>query len=85
MYYDNPKMKNPASAKVMPCKTYSWAKTSSEATCLLSMFSTLKKEAAYSSVNYQTIWHHIPEDNTLHSHCCKNLKPTKCTQKHSLR
>jgi hypothetical protein len=23
---------------------------------------------------YQTIWHNIPEDSHLHTHCCENLK-----------
>jgi hypothetical protein len=23
---------------------------------------------------YQTVWCHIPEDSTLHSHCCENPK-----------
>jgi hypothetical protein len=23
---------------------------------------------------YWTAWHYIPEDNTLYSHCCENLK-----------
>jgi hypothetical protein len=22
----------------------------------------------------QTTWHHVPEDDTLHNHCCENLK-----------
>jgi hypothetical protein len=22
----------------------------------------------------QVIWHYIPEDRTLHNHCCENLK-----------
>jgi hypothetical protein len=30
------------------------------------------------SVNIQqTVHRHIPEDNTVHSHCCENLKSNK--------
>lgn len=40
---------------------------------------TLKTETACSSETsltfYQSIEHHILEDNTLHSHCHKNPKP----------
>jgi hypothetical protein len=31
--------------------------------------------------NYQTTWHHIPEDRTLYSTCCENLK--FCTSAHA--
>jgi hypothetical protein len=27
----------------------------------------------------QTTWHYIPEDRTLHNHCCENLKSHKTT------
>jgi hypothetical protein len=43
--------------------------------------STLKMEAICSSetsvATQQTTRHHIPEDDTLHSHCCENLKSYK--------
>jgi hypothetical protein len=43
--------------------------------CLTDTF-TLKMEAVFASetsVNiYQTTRRHIPEDSTLHSHCCEN-------------
>jgi hypothetical protein len=44
---------------------------------------TLKMEATYSSEtsdDFQwTTWHYIPEDKTLHNHCCKNLRSYKVT------
>jgi hypothetical protein len=42
---------------------------------------TLKIEVIYSSetsVDFQwTTWCYIPEDGTLHNHCCENLKSHK--------
>jgi hypothetical protein len=43
----------------------------------LAYSSTMKMEAMCSSetVDFQRIaWRHIPEDSTLHNHCCENLK-----------
>jgi hypothetical protein len=43
----------------------------------LAYSSALKLEETYSSetVDFQwTTWCYIPEDRTLHNHCCENLK-----------
>jgi hypothetical protein len=46
--------------------------------CCLAYSSTLNIEAVCSSQSlvgfHQTTWHFTPEDRTLHSHCCENLK-----------
>jgi hypothetical protein len=43
-------------------------------------FYTLKMEVIHSSktsVHTRSTWHHIPEYNILHGHCCENLKTYK--------
>jgi hypothetical protein len=44
----------------------------------MAFFLTLKMEATFSSktsVDFRrTTWCYIPEDRTLHNHCCENLK-----------
>jgi hypothetical protein len=45
-----------------------------EETPRLAYFPTLKMEAMYSSETSADLRSYIPEDRTLHSHLCQNLK-----------
>jgi hypothetical protein len=51
-------------SKNKPSKIPAWMLVASRLYC-----------SSKTSVDFQwTTWHYIPEDSTLHNHCCKNLK-----------